>query len=127
MPMPHAVVWLDHRSAVVQQFDTGQFHIRKVHTHHHDTGNGRGRRRTEREYFGEVCDELAGIAQVVITGSRTALSDFRFYVDRHRAAVALQIAGWVTAEQPTEGQSLAFARRYFTEQAQPPKTHRAAD
>ena len=56
---------------------------------------------------------LAGIAEVLVTGSHTAQSDFRHYVDKHRPAVTKRIVGWETVDHPTECQLLAFARQYF--------------
>ena len=65
--------------------------------------------RTEHEFFGEVFDHLADIREIVATGSSTALSDFRHYVEKHRPVVALQIVGWESVDHPTEGQLVAFA------------------
>jgi len=55
------------------------------------------------EFFGEVCDALAGIAEVLVTGSHTAQADFRPYVAKDRAAVAGHIVAWETVDHPTEG------------------------
>ena len=54
-----------------------------------------------------------GIAEVLVTGSHTAQTDFRHYVDKHRPALVQQIVGWETVDHPTEGQLLAFARQKF--------------
>ena len=109
----HAVVWLDHHSAQVVQFDAEEVQVQKVQAQTHDTRqHGRGVR-DDHELFGAVCDALAGITEVVVTGSKTALSDFRHYVDKHRHPLTVQIVGFETVDHPTEGQLVAFARRYF--------------
>jgi hypothetical protein len=36
---------------------------------------------------------MAGIAQVLVTGSHTAQADFRHYLAKHRAVVGAQIVG----------------------------------
>lgn len=113
MSLFHAVVWIDHHEAKVVQFDAEQVQVQKVQAHRHDTRQHGSGVRTEHDFFGEVCDELAGVSQVVVTGSRTALSDFRHYVDKHRLVVSQQIVGWETVDHPTEGQLVAFARKYF--------------
>jgi stalled ribosome rescue protein Dom34 len=113
MSLFHAVVLIDHHSAQVLQFDAEQVHAQKVKAHTHHTRQHGSSVRTEHEFFGEVCDALVGIAEVLVTGSHTAQSDFRHYVDKHRAAVGAQIVGWETVDHPSEGQLLALARKYF--------------
>jgi stalled ribosome rescue protein Dom34 len=120
MTLFHAVVQINHQSAQVLQFDAEQVHVQKVQAHHHDTGQHGSRVRTEHEFFGEVCDELAGIKEVLITGSQTALSDFRRYVEKHRPPITSQILGWETVNRPTDGQLVALARRYFDKHGQAP-------
>ena len=113
MSLFHAVVLIDHHSAQVLQFDADQVRETKVKTHIHHTRQHGSSVRTEHEFFGEVCDALSGIAEVLVTGTHTAQADFRHYVEKHRAAVASQIVGWETVDHPTEGQLLALARKYF--------------
>lgn len=113
MPLSHAVVWMDHVSAQVLQFDTEHVQAQKVKSHAHYTRQHQSEVRTEHAFFGQVCDALGGISEVLVTGSHTAQADFRHYVEKHRPAVAAQIVGWETVDHPSEGQLLAFAKRYF--------------
>ena len=113
MSLFQAVVWIDHHSAQVLQFDAEHVQAQKVKAQTHYTRQHGSNVRDEHEFFGEVCDALAGITEVLVTGSHTAQSDFRHYVDKHRPQVAKQIVGWETVDQPTEGQLVAFARKYF--------------
>jgi stalled ribosome rescue protein Dom34 len=113
MTLFHAVVWLDHHSAQVLQFDDEQVQAHKVQAHLHHTPQHGSAVRTEHEFFGSVCDAMAGIAEVLVTGSHTAQSDFRHYVEKHRPALAPHIAGWHTVDHPSEGQLLALARKFF--------------
>ena len=113
MALSHAVVWIDHHSAQVLQFDASQMQAHKIKAHTRHTKQHGSGVRTEHEFFGDVCDALAGIAEVMVTGSHTAQSDFRHYVDKHRPAVTKQIVDWETVDHPTEGQLLALARKYF--------------
>ena len=69
--------------------------------------------RTEHEYFAHVCDALAGIGEVLVTGSKTAQADLRHYVDKHRPEIASRIVGYETVDHPTENQLVAMARTYF--------------
>ena len=64
MPLFHAVVWIDHHHAEVVQFDAAQVLVRKVQSHDYETRQHGSAVRTEHEFFGEVCDELADINEV---------------------------------------------------------------
>lgn len=113
MSLFHAVVWLDHQSAQVLQFDAEQVQSQTVKAHTHHTRQHGSSVRTEHEFYSEVCDALTGIPEVLVTGSRTAQADLRHYLEKHRAMLGKQIVGWETVDHPTEGQLLALARQYF--------------
>ena len=113
MSLSHAVVWIDHHHAQVLQFDPKHVESHKVDAHTHHTRQHGSTVRTEHEFFGEVCAALSGVAEVLATGPHTAQSDFRHYVEKHRPATSKQIVGWETVDQPTDGQLLALARKYF--------------
>jgi len=86
-----------------------------VQAHAYDTRQHGSNVRTEHEFFGKVCDALAGVREVLVAGSKTALSDFRHYVQKHRAGMAAQFVGWEPVDHPTDGQLVAFARKYFVD------------
>jgi hypothetical protein len=114
MSPSHAVVWIDHQSAQVLQIDADPVQLKKVKAQtYHNTRQHGSNVRTEHEFFGEVCDALAGITEVLITGSNTAQADFRHYIDKHRASLTRQIVGWETVDHPTEPQLVALGRKYF--------------
>ena len=113
MALFHAVVRLDHHSAQVLQFDASQVQSQALKAHSHPTKQHGSAVRTEHEFFGEVCDALAGISEVLVAGSHTAQADFKHYVGKHRPAVAAQIAGYETVDHPTDNQLVALARDFF--------------
>jgi hypothetical protein len=113
MSLFHAVVWTDHQSAQVLQFDAEHVLASKIKTHTHHTRQHGSSVRSEHEFFGEVCDALDGIAQVLVTGSKTAIADFRHYVEKHRPLAAPRIAGYEVVDHPSENQLVALARTYF--------------
>ena len=113
MTMFHAVVWIDHKNAQVLQFDAEHVQAQKVKASTHHTAQHGSGVRNEHEFFGHVCDALAGINEVLVTGPRTGIADFQHYVDKHRAALARQIVGYETVDHPTENQLVAMARKYF--------------
>jgi stalled ribosome rescue protein Dom34 len=109
----HAVVRIDHQSAEILQFDAEHVQAQKVKAHSHHTRQHHSSVRTEHEFFGEVCDALAGIQEILVAGSKTAQADFRHYVEKHRPALVPQVVGYETVDQPTQAQLVAFARQYF--------------
>ena len=113
MSVTHAVVWTDHQAAQVLHFDAAHVKTEKVRAHSHYTRQHSSGVRTEHEFFGEVCTALDGIDEVLVTGSRTAVADFRHYAEKHRPLVAARIAGYEVVDHPTENQLVALARQYF--------------
>ena len=115
MSLFHAVVWTDHQSAQVLQFDSEHVKVHKVKAHSHPTAQHRSGVRTEHEFFGELCDSLEGISEVLVTGSHTAISDLRHYLDKHRPHTAAHVVGYEVVDHPTENQLIALARKFFLE------------
>jgi hypothetical protein len=112
-PLFHAVVAIDHQQADVLQFDTEHVQAERVKASHRTSRIHGNAVRTEHEFYAEVCTALSGIAEVLVTGSRTALADFRHYVEKHRAPLASHIVGWEVVDHPSEKQLVSMARRYF--------------
>lgn len=114
MSHSHAVVWADHRTAQVLQFDAEHVETKSIRSHQHYTRQHGSAVRTEHEFFGEVCDAIDGIAEVLMTGSHTAIADFRHYVDKHRPHTAARIIAYEVVDHPTENQLVAAARKLFS-------------
>ncbi len=113
MPLFHAVLRIDHHQAQLLQFDTSQVLPQTLKAHSHPTKQHGSAVRAEHEFYAEVCDALAGITEVLVTGSHNAMADLRHYIDKHRPAVSAQIAGYETVDQPSDNQLVALARSYF--------------
>jgi hypothetical protein len=115
MTLSNAVVNVDHHHAEILRFDAAHAAVQRLKAHDHYTRQHGSAVRTEHEFFGEICDALAGVARVLVVGSHTAQAAFRHYVEKHRGALVAQIVAWKTVDHPTEGQLLALAREYFIE------------
>lgn len=115
MPALRIAVHIDHHKAEVLQLDAEQVTSGHIKEHTHYTRQHGSAVRSEHEFFADVCDAVAGVADVLVLGSHTAQADFRHYIEKHRAALLKQIVGWKTIDHPTEGQLLALAREYFIE------------
>lgn len=113
MPHTHAVVWLDHQAASIHEFGGDATFTRKLKAHHHTTRQHNSDVRAVHEFFAEVCDAIATDKEVLVTGSHTALADFKHYVIKHRSALEPRISGWEVVDHLTDGQLIAFARDFF--------------
>jgi hypothetical protein len=113
MSLFHAVVFIDHTQAQVLQFDAEQVLPQQLRMHTHHSRQHGSLVRREHEFFGQVCDALDGVAEVLMTGPRTGLADFRHFADRHRPQTARRIVGYESVDHPSERQLVALARQYF--------------
>ena len=113
MTLFHAVVRTDHQSADVVQFDADHVSAQSIKAHVHDTPQHHSGVRTEHAFFGSVCDALDGIPEVLLTGTHTAVDDFRHYVDVHRPQLKGHIVGYEVVDHPTQNQLVALARKFF--------------
>ena len=115
MSLFHTVAWIDHHNAQVLQVDAAHIKLKKVQSHIHYTRQHGSGVRDEHEFFDAVCDDLAGIQQIVVAGSHTALCDFRHYITKHRPQLLAQIIGWELVDHLTEAQLVVMSREHFTE------------
>jgi stalled ribosome rescue protein Dom34 len=113
MNLRHAVVWTDHHTAQVLQFDAEQVQAQAVQAHKHPTAQHGSGVRAEHEFFAQVCAALEGIEQVLLTGSRTAIADFRNYAEKHRPQTAARISAYEVVDHPSQNQLVALGRAHF--------------
>lgn len=113
MSLHHAVLLVDHQHAKILQFDAEHLQAQKVKAHSHHTNQHGSDVRTQHAFFGEVCEGLKGVGEVLVAGGHLAQTDFRHYVEKHRPQVAKLITGWETVDHPSEGQLLALAKKHF--------------
>jgi stalled ribosome rescue protein Dom34 len=109
----HAVVWTDHQSAQVLQFDAEHVQAEKIKAHSHHTAQHGSAVRTQHEFFGHLCDALADIPEVLVVGPKTGITDFEHYVTKHRAETAKRIVAYEVVDHPSDKQLVALARKYF--------------
>lgn len=113
MTMTHAVIAIDHQQAQLLQFDAEHVQGSRIKAHTHHTRQHGSTVRTEHEFFGAVCDALAGIPEVLVAGSHQAQADFKHYVEKHRPQLKPFILGYETVDHPSDKQLVALARKAF--------------
>jgi hypothetical protein len=113
MSSTHTVVWTDHHNARLLRLDAEHAQTQKVRESSHYTRQHHSGVRTEHEFFGEVCDAVKDVDEVLVTGARTAIAAFRHYAEKHRPHVASRIVGYEVVDRPTDAELVTLARGYF--------------
>jgi hypothetical protein len=119
-PHFHAVVWIDHREARVFHFNPDDVarvvvHPDKPNRHlHHKSGSiGAGHAAADKAFLHAVSEAVADAGQVLVVGPGSSKAEFITYAMQHSPVVADRIVGIETVDHPSDGQIVAFARRYF--------------
>lgn len=118
----HVIVWIDHRAAHLVSFSpdhaTSQVvaHNDAPHSIHHKAGTmGPGHAPEDVKYFREVAKALSSAHEILIVGPGMVKLAFRNFLEKSMPALEKKVVGVETLDHPTEGQLLAFARKYFVQ------------
>ena len=116
----HALVWLDHQEARVLHVHADTFDAAKVsspqhHVHRHPKGPGAAAAHPDdaQRFFHQVVEVLRDADQVLIVGPGTAKLELVKHVHRHDPRLVPLIVGVETVDHPSDGQLVAYARKYF--------------
>jgi stalled ribosome rescue protein Dom34 len=116
----HAVVYIDHAEAQVFEFagsGVTEHRIRPKDRQgniHHKAGSvGSGHAHDSKAYLTAVAEALQPSHEILIVGHGTAKDEFASFIRDHVPALAPRIVGIETVDQPTKGEILAFARKFF--------------
>lgn len=121
----HAVVWLDHAQAHVMHIspdDVEKSVVKPAHPHKHlhhkrgasaDTSVGSGHAAEDQHYYHAIIEALAGAKEILIVGPGQAKLKLLKHAQAHDPAVGQLIVGIETVDHPTDGQLVAYARKYF--------------
>lgn len=116
----HAVVWLDHSEAHVMHIspdDVEKSVVHPVKPHHklHSKGGtvGSGRAPEDTQYFHAIAEALKGAQEILVVGPAQAKLQLIKHLQGHDRNVADKVVGVETVDHPSDGQLVAYARRYF--------------
>jgi stalled ribosome rescue protein Dom34 len=116
----HALVWIDHVEAHVMHISPQEVEKSVVHPNrpHHKLHSrvgtlGDGRAPEDQEYYHRVAAALAGASEILIVGPAQAKLQLIKHLHAHDAALAGNVVGVETVDHPSDGQLLAYARKYF--------------
>ena len=116
----NATVWIDHKEARIffihpDKVLESTIHAPEpdFHKHPKDAEGTRERPTDANRFFHDVARSLAGTDGVLIVGPSTAKLEFFRYVHKHDPALEPRIVALETVDHPTDGQIIAYAKKYF--------------
>lgn len=116
----HAVVWLDHSEAHVmhiapEDVEKSVVHPANPHQHLHSKSGapGSGKAGEDKHYYHAVVEALKGAQEILVVGPAQAKLQLIKHMHAHDLAVADKVVGVETIDHPSDGQLVAYARKYF--------------
>ena len=90
-------------------------HTAKPHAHLHSKSGtvGSGRSAESKSYYHAVAESLKGAQEILVVGPAQAKLQLIKHLHAHHPAMAELVVGIETVDHPTDGQLIAYARKYF--------------
>jgi stalled ribosome rescue protein Dom34 len=116
----HAVVWLDHAEAHVMHISPDDVeksivHPANPHKHLHSRAGalGSGKAAEDKTYYHHSAEALAGAQEILVVGPAQAKLQLIKHLHSHDPAIAAKVVGVETVDHLSDGQVVAYARKYF--------------
>ena len=116
----HAVVAIDHVEATVFEFTENEVSEHRIKAAdrqgniHHKAGLvGSGHAHDSKAYLTAVVGALKPSHEILIVGHGTAKDELASFIRDHAPLLAPRVMGVEAIDQPTKGEILAFARKFF--------------
>ena len=120
MTYQHAIVWLDHREARIIDFTVDDANTTAVtnaddarRVNRKQNHQGAARQPDFTEFYNEVAEAFATSTEVLVVGPAEAKNEFVRHLEQKFPKRAAKVVGVETLDHPSDGQLLAFARKYF--------------
>ena len=127
----HVAVWLDHDEARIFHIDAETIDEKTLrapthHVHRHPKASAEHDHPDDAHHFFQaVVRELEGAERILVVGPSTAKLQFIRYAFKHDRTLEPRIVGVETVDHPTDGQLVAYSKRYFAAddrmQGRPPR------
>lgn len=119
-PHYHVLVWIDHHEARLFHLGATDFdesvlypdHPTK-HIHHKANMIGSGKADEDQGYLRAVTDALSGAGAILVTGPAHEKLELVKFVRLNAPGLAKSIVGVETVARPSDGQLVAYGRKYF--------------
>lgn len=116
----HCIVWLDHAEARLYSFNRDDVEMSRIrsqnphkHLHHKAGVIGSGHAGDDKAYFDKVAEALDESKEILVVGPSNAKTALIHHIQAHKPGLAKKIVGTETLDHPTDGQLVAYARKYF--------------
>ena len=117
----HVAVWIDHKEARIFRIALDEVEemtvLAPLHNIHHKHPRGyegdKEHPDDAKRFFHDVARVLDGAEEILIVGPSTAKLELIRYVHQHERALEPRIIGVETVDHPTDGQLVAYAKKYF--------------
>ncbi len=116
----HFLVWVDHEVAKIVNFNDQEAMCSVVrsarghpHLHHKANARGSGHVGIDKDFMERIARELESAGAVVIAGPASAKTELVQHIYQHHAKLASCLSGVETLDHPTDGELIAFGRRFF--------------
>ncbi|WP_317204887.1 translational machinery protein [Janthinobacterium sp.] len=117
MSLNHVVVWLDQAEAHVIHFnrETSESEVVKTASNrHHKTGVEVSSQAADQSpYLSEIAAAIADASGILIVGPGIEKMQFIKHLNKSHTAIAEKVVGVESVDHPSDGQLLAYARKYF--------------
>ncbi len=116
----HALVWIDHVQAHVMHISPSDVEksliepnqpLQKLHSRVGTLGDGRAPE--DQDYYHRVAEALKGATEILIVGPAQAKLQLIKHFHAHDPDLMKKVVGVETVDHPTDGQLVAYARKYF--------------
>ena len=116
----HAVVWLDHAEAHVMHFSPEEVEKQLIlpadpHKNLHIKSGkmGAGKALEDQKYYHDIAQALSTASEILVVGPANAKLQLIKHIHAHDKELVEKIIGVETVDHPTDGQVVAYARKYF--------------
>jgi stalled ribosome rescue protein Dom34 len=113
----HVAVWIDHQQARlfrIQAEKVEEQTVKAPASEHHRHSEGEKEHPSDRHHFyHDVAKALAGTEEILVMGPSVAKVELVKHLHEHDRAVGDKIVGVETVDHPSDGQIVAFAKKYF--------------
>jgi hypothetical protein len=116
----HTLVWLDHRLAKIFCFNadsniTSQVHSTHPHEnlHHKANAGDSGHAPVDKIFLEAVAQALPPAGPILIAGPGSAKKELHTHLLHRHRNVAARVSDVKPLDHPTDGELLAFGRRFF--------------
>ncbi len=117
----HIAVWLDHKEARVFTFNADAADESTVlappHNDHHKHTRGQEGLKEHPEdskrFYHGLAGSLLGAEALLVVGPGSGKLEFLRYLHSHHSALEAKVVGVETVDHPSDGQMVAYAKKYF--------------